>query len=60
MLANARDAKLEDTAVKAIVALSVMSGPVQAVLEGLAAPEFVETVKRELVLLVSAYLQAPR
>jgi AcrR family transcriptional regulator len=60
MLVSAPDVRLADTAFTAVMALSAMNGPVQAVLEGRAAPEFVETLERELVLLVSAYLQAPR
>jgi len=60
MLSSAPDAHFEDSAVTAMMALGVMMGPVQAVLEGRASPEFAARLERELVVLLSSYLQAHR
>jgi AcrR family transcriptional regulator len=60
MLSSAPDARFEDSAVTAMMALGVMMGPVQAVLEGRASPEFAACLERELVVLMSSYLQAHR
>ena len=60
MLSSAPDARFEDSAVTAMMALGVMMGPVQAVLGGRAPPEFAARLERELVVLLSSYLQAHR
>ena len=60
MLSSAPDASFDDPEVTAMMALGVMMGPVQAVLEGRAPPEFAARLERELVLLLSSYFRAHR
>jgi AcrR family transcriptional regulator len=58
MLASAPDARFHDPAMVATVALGALVGPVQALLKGHAAAQVRARLERELVLLVTAYLQA--
>jgi AcrR family transcriptional regulator len=57
MLASASDARFDDPAIAATVALGALVGPVQTMLEGHAPAEFGVRLERELVLLLTAYLQ---
>ncbi|MFN3624542.1 MAG: TetR/AcrR family transcriptional regulator [Hyphomicrobium sp.] len=58
MLASAPDARFDDPAMVATIALGALVGPVQALLKGHAPARFRVRLERELVLLVTAYLQA--
>lgn len=58
MLASAPDARFDDPAMVATIALGALVGPVQALLKGHAPAQFRASLEGELVLLVTAYLQA--
>lgn len=58
MLASARDARFDDPAMVATIALGALVGPVQALLKEHAPAQFRARLERELVLLVMAYLHA--
>lgn len=58
MLASAPDARFDDPAMVATIALGALVGPVQAMLKGHAPAQFRASLEGELVLLVTAYLQA--
>ncbi|MGE0235364.1 TetR/AcrR family transcriptional regulator [Methylocystis sp.] len=58
MLASAPDARFDDPAMVATIALNAMVGPVQALLKEDAPAQFRARLQRELVVLVTAYLQA--
>jgi AcrR family transcriptional regulator len=58
MLASAPDAYFDDPTVTAAISLSSLVGPVRAVLEGHAPPAFEACLERQLVVLLTAYLQA--
>jgi AcrR family transcriptional regulator len=58
MLASAPGARFDDPAMIATIALGALVGPVQAVLKERAPAQFRARLERELVLLVTAYLQA--
>ena len=60
MLASAPDARFDDVAVVASIALGALIGPIQTSLKGHIPAEFGVRFERELVLLVTAYLQAYR
>jgi AcrR family transcriptional regulator len=60
MLASAPDASFDDPAVVATIAVGALVGPIQTSLKGPAPAEFGARFERELVLLVTAYLQAHR
>ena len=57
MLASAPDARFDDPAMTATVALGALVGPVEALLEGYVPAEFGASLEGELVLLLTAYLQ---
>lgn len=57
MLASAPDARFDDPATVATIALGALVGPVQAVLKERAPAQFRTRLERELILLVTAYLQ---
>jgi AcrR family transcriptional regulator len=57
MLASAADAYFDDPAMTSTIALSALVGPVRALLEGHAPAEFEACLERQLVLLLTAYLQ---
>ncbi|MBY6239577.1 TetR/AcrR family transcriptional regulator [Methylosinus sp. Sm6] len=58
MLASASDARFDDPAMVAKIALGALLGPVQALLKEHAPAQVRPRLERELVLLVTAYLQA--
>jgi AcrR family transcriptional regulator len=58
MLASAPDARFDDPDMVATIALGALVGPVQALLKGHAPAQVRPRLERELVLLVTAYLQA--
>lgn len=58
MLASAPDAQFDDPAVVAMIALGALVGPVQTLLKEHAPAQFKTRLERELILLVTAYLQA--
>lgn len=58
MLASAPDARFDDPALVATIALGALVGQVQTLLKGHAPAEFGADLERELVLLLTAYLQA--
>lgn len=60
MLASAPDARFDDPAMIATIALGALAGPVQTLLEGNAPDEFGACLENELVSLVTAYLQTHR
>jgi AcrR family transcriptional regulator len=60
MLTSAPDACFDDPALTSTIALDVLVGPVQTLLEGRAPGDFGARLERELVLLLTAYLQAHR
>lgn len=60
MLASAPDARFDDPAMAATIAITAQVGPVQTLLEGRAPPGFGGRLETELVLLVTAYLRAHR
>lgn len=60
MLASAPDARFDDPVLVATIALGALIGPIQAVLTGNAPAQFKARLQGELVLLVTAYLQAHR
>lgn len=57
MLARAPDARFDDPATVATIALGALVGPVKAVLKERAPAQFRTRLERELILLVTAYLQ---
>jgi AcrR family transcriptional regulator len=60
MLASTPDARFDDPAMIATIALAAMAGPVQALIAGNAPDEFGACLEKELVSLVTAYLQTHR
>ena len=60
LLASAPDARFDDPPVTGMIVLSALVGPVRSLLEGHAPAEFETGLERQLVLLLSAYLQAHR
>jgi AcrR family transcriptional regulator len=58
MLMSAPDARFDDTATVATIALDALVGPIRTLLEGHAPAELEAHLERELTLLVTAYLQA--
>jgi len=58
MLASAPDARFDDPATTAAIALGALVGPVQTLLKGHAPAGFEACLERELVLLLTTYLQA--
>jgi AcrR family transcriptional regulator len=58
MLTSAPDAHFDDPATTATIALGAMVGPVQTLLEGRAPAGFGARLEKELILLLTAYLQA--
>lgn len=58
MLASAPDARFDDPAMVAKIALGALVGPVQTLLKEHAPAQFRARLERELSLLVTAYLQA--
>jgi AcrR family transcriptional regulator len=58
MLASAPDARFDDPAMVATIALGALVGPVQALLKEHAPGQFRTCLEGELVLLVTVYLQA--
>lgn len=60
MLESAPDAHFNDPAMVATIALGALVGPVQALLKEHAPAQFRARLQAELVLLVTAYLQAHR
>jgi AcrR family transcriptional regulator len=57
MLESAPDARFDDAAVTAAIALNAMFGPVRAFLEGHASPKFEAGLHGQLVQLLAAYFQ---
>jgi AcrR family transcriptional regulator len=60
MLASARDARYDDPAMTATIALGAMVGPVRTLLDGNAPAGFDACLEKELVQLLTAYFQSPR
>ena len=60
MLESAADARFDDAAATAAIALNALVGPVRAVLEGNVPPGFEARLEGQLALLLGAYLQASR
>jgi len=60
MLASAPDARFDDPAMIATIALAALAGPVQTLLEENAPPEFGACLEKELISLMTAYLQTHR
>ena len=60
MLASARDARYDDPATTATIALGAMVGPVRALLDGNVPAGFDTCLEKELVLLLTAYFQSAR
>ena len=58
MLASAPDAHFDDPTVAAVIALDALVGPVRTVLEGLAPAGFEACLEAQLILLLTAYVQA--
>jgi AcrR family transcriptional regulator len=58
LLASAPDAQFDDPDVTGMFVLAALVGPVRSLLEGQAPAEFEAGLERQLVLLLSAYLQA--
>ncbi|MGJ0425720.1 TetR/AcrR family transcriptional regulator [Methylocystis sp.] len=58
MLASAPDARFDDPAMVAKIALGALVGPVQTLLKEPAPARFTARLEKELILLVTAYLQA--
>lgn len=58
MLMSATDAHFDDPVMVATVVLGALVGSVQTLLKGPAPAEFGACLERELVLLVTTYLQA--
>ncbi len=58
MLASAPDAQFDDPAMVAKIALGALVGPVQTLLKEPAPARFTARLEKELILLVTAYLQA--
>lgn len=57
MLTTATDACFEDPDLTASIAVHALFGPVRALLEGYASPEFGACLEQQLTLLLTAYLQ---
>jgi AcrR family transcriptional regulator len=60
MLARAPDARFDNPVMTSRIAFSALVGPVRILLEGHAPPDFEACLEKQLVLLVTAYLQAHR
>jgi AcrR family transcriptional regulator len=60
MLASAPDAHFDDPSMAAAIAMSAIGGAVRSILDGYAPLEFEANLERQLILLVTAYLQAHR
>jgi len=60
MLASAPDAHFDDPAMTGMVLFSVLAGPVRLLLEGHAPAGFEARLKEQLILLVTAFLNAHR
>jgi AcrR family transcriptional regulator len=60
MLVSAPDARFDDPAMTSRIAFSALVGPVRILLEGHAPAEFEACLEEQLVLLLTAYLQAHR
>lgn len=60
MLASAPDARFDDPPITATIALDTLVGPIQTLLKGRAPAGFAARLEGELVLLLTAYLQAHR
>ncbi len=58
LLASASDARFEDPAMTASIALNALVGPVRTILDGHATPQFEARLQGQLVLLLRAYLRA--
>jgi AcrR family transcriptional regulator len=58
LLASAPDAQFDDPAMTGMIVFSTLTGPVRALLEGHTPAGFETCLKDQLVLLVTAYLQA--
>jgi AcrR family transcriptional regulator len=58
LLASASDAHFHDPAMTGMIAFSALVGPVRSLLEGHAPAEFEACLEEQLVLLLTAYLQA--
>jgi len=58
LLASAPNAHFDDPAMTSMIAFSALVGPVRTLLEGHAPAEFEACLERQLVLLLTAYLQA--
>jgi AcrR family transcriptional regulator len=60
MLASAPDARFDDPPTAAMIMLGAMVGPVQTLLEGHAPAEFAARLEKELVQLLTGYLETYR
>ncbi|WP_457798565.1 TetR/AcrR family transcriptional regulator [Methylocystis sp. S23] len=60
MLASAPDARFDDPAMTSAVAFSALVGSVRTLLEGQASAEFEARLEKQLILLLTAYLEAAR
>jgi len=60
MLAEAPDARFEDPAMEATVALGAMVGPVRTLLEGHAPAEYEARLEGQLIVLLTAFFEARR
>ena len=60
LLATAPDAKFEDPAMTASIALNALVGPVRSILDGQATPQFEARLQGQLVLLLTSYLQTAK
>jgi hypothetical protein len=58
MLASAPDARFDDPAMVAKIALGALVGPVQTLLKEPGPARFTARLEKELILLIAAYLQA--
>lgn len=57
LLASAPDAHFDDPALTSTIAFSALVGPIRTLLEGHASAEFEACLERQLILLLTAYLQ---
>ena len=60
MLVSAPDARFENPIMTSRIAFSALVGPVLILLDGHAPPDFEACLETQLILLVTAYLQAHR
>lgn len=58
MLADAPDARFDDPTMTATIALGALVGPVRALLEGHLPAEYEARLERQLIVLLTAFLQA--